>query len=215
MSVSKSSNFLLPSVMISSMVWVQARNMSPGSEIRSLLMSSYHPNRTLASCKPPSEVNFDGEMRPFMLMEYCGLRGLLMMSMARAATVDTLSGALLVSTQHCVVSSMYILTFASLSGIYAISGTDWENSISSDRDVAVGISFWMGEWISFGPQSLHSRMVFSILVMISDMTHHLLGHAVPPKLIINAISAMGLDTIWLIDWIADLQLKCAFLYADL
>ena len=154
------------------MLWVQDKNFLSGSEIISVLEYICHLNSILVSHKPTSVVNFDGEMRSFLLMGSFGLRGLTMMCMDRDDTDDSLLDSPLTLTQNYVVPSIQMSNFASFFCISAINRREWESSIFSGIDAASGISSRIVDWSSDGPQSLHTRMASAKSVILSDMTTH-------------------------------------------
>ena len=83
MIVSKSSILFLPKLMMSYILQCQASNFSYRSNIRNLLVSSFHPSSILVSSKYPSAVNFDRKISPFLFMVSIGLKIIVVVSMYR------------------------------------------------------------------------------------------------------------------------------------
>ena len=68
--------------------------------------------------------------------------------------------------------------------------------------MAIGILFWMGHWRYSGYELLQPRMEFDGLAMVPENKKKLLGQAATQKVSFISISAMGLDNILVIIWIA-------------
>ena len=92
--------------MIFSVLQVQDRNLSSGSEIINILVSRCCPKRILISSKPPSEFNLDQEIISFLLMDSRGFRGFPMVWMVNTAVAAYFSGELILPTKYDVVPSI-------------------------------------------------------------------------------------------------------------